>query len=201
MTNVRLIYGTDSVVSEFVVPVNNYTEAEYAQIISSHSHPYRIEVVKNWCTVLVYVMDKNGDYNILHKVFICSPGEATPIGSFQTPRKHRWGELMGGVWGQYCTTIYNGFLFHSVFYQTTDPSTLYYGAYNQLGTICSHGCVRLTVADAKWIYDNCQLGTTVRIYRSDTLPVPKPTSIHISSSSPYRGWDPTDPDPRNPWNK
>ena len=54
-------YGTDSVVSEFTVPVNNYTEAEYAQIISSHSHPYRIEVVKNWCTVLVYVMDKNGD--------------------------------------------------------------------------------------------------------------------------------------------
>ena len=73
--------------------------------------------------------------------------------------------------------------------------------YNQLGTVCSHGCVRLTVADAKWIYDNCPLGTTVSIYNASSLPVPKPSAPWLDISSPNRGWDPTDPDPANPWNK
>ena len=198
---VRLMYGTDCITSTFTVPVKNYTDAEYAQIASQNAHPYRIEVVKNKCTVLVYGLDKSGKYSILHRTFVCSPGNATPIGTFYTPNKVRWGQLMGGVWGQYCTTITGGFLFHSVYYHTTDPSTLYYDAYNQLGTICSHGCVRVTVADAKWMYDNCPLGTAVTIYNSDTMPVPKATAQRIPTNSPYRGWDPTDPDPRNPWNK
>jgi hypothetical protein len=71
-----------------------------------------------------------------------------------------------------------------------------------LGSTASHGCVRLNVADAKWIYDNCKSGTKVTIYdSSDPGPLGKPSTIKISSSSPYRGWDPTDPDSSNPWQK
>ena len=33
----------------------------------------------------------------------------------------------------------------------------------KLGRRASHGCIRLTVEDAKWIYDNCPAGTTVII--------------------------------------
>lgn len=56
--------------------------------------------------------------------------------------------------------------------------------------------------DAKWIYDNCPVGTKVTIYDSkDPGPLGKPTPIRIDVNSPYRGWDPTDPDPRNPWLK
>ena len=56
-------------------------------------------------------------------------------------------------------------------------------------------------SDAKWIYDNCPLGTTVSIYNASSLPVPKPSAPWLDISSPNRGWDPTDPDPANPWNK
>ena len=69
------------------------------------------------------------------------------------------------------------------------------------GETVSDGCVRLCVADAKWIYDNCPIGTTVKVYDGD-LPsgVTKPSAQKIPANSPNKGWDPTDPDPKNPWN-
>ena len=198
---VQLLYGTDSVSNAVIIPVKNYTDAEYNAIAKNNTYPYKIEVCRSQCTVMVYGMNKSGEYNILHKVFVCSPGYATPLGTFHTGTKWRWEVLMGGVWGQYCTQVYQGILFHSVFYHSTDPSTLYYNAYNQLGTICSHGCIRVTVADAKWLYENCPSGTAVHIYDSNSLPVAKPTAQKIPTDSPWRGWDPTDPDSRNPWKK
>ena len=39
-------------------------------------------------------------------------------------------------------------------------------SYKALGTRQSHGCVRLLVSDAKWIYDNCKAGTKIVVYES-----------------------------------
>lgn len=74
------------------------------------------------------------------------------------------------------------------------------GANTPLGTNRSLGCIRLTVIDAKWIFDNCPLGTTVVIYEnSDPGPLGKPSAPRIDTTLSIRGWDPTDPDPGNPW--
>ncbi|WP_165541109.1 L,D-transpeptidase, partial [Bifidobacterium longum] len=35
---------------------------------------------------------------------------------------------------------------------------------NKLGSPASHGCVRLTVPDVKWLYEQLPQGTTVHIY-------------------------------------
>lgn len=196
---ILFLCGTDVIRTTFVVPVNNYTDAEYAKLQSAQ-YPYKLEVVRNQCTVLVYGLDKSGDYSILHHAFVCGPGQTTPIGTFRTPFKAAWHPLQG-CWGQYCTQITGNYLFHSSPYNSPNKNDLSYRLYNQLGTVCSHGCVRLTVADAKWIYDNCPLGTTVSIYNASSLPVPKPSAPWLDISSPNRGWDPTDPDPANPWNK
>ena len=42
----------------------------------------------------------------------------------------------------------------------------------------------------------------VKIYDGE-LPtgVSKPTAIKIDGNSSFRGWDPTDPDPNNPYHK
>ena len=127
---------------------------------------------------------------------VCLPSSAV-----STPLTYTRQMPLQGCWGQYCTQITGNYLFHSSPYNSPNKNDLSYRLYNQLGTVCSHGCVRLTVADAKWIYDNCPLGTTVSIYNASSLPVPKPSAPWLDISSPNRGWDPTDPDPANPWNK
>ena len=166
--------------------------------------PYYIKINRQQNCVTVYALDSKGKYTKPVKAFACSVGvnNATPTGTFSIPAKYRWHTLMGGVYGQYCSRIHGGVLFHSVFYSSQDPSKLAYNSYNRLGQTASHGCVRLNVEDAKWIYDNCPVGTKVTIYDSkDPGPLGKPTPIRIDVNSPYRGWDPTDPDPRNPWLK
>ena len=51
--------------------------------------------------------------------------------------------------------------------------------------------IRLKAGDAKWIYDNCDLGTKVTIFESNKSgPFPKPTSVQLDYS---HTWDPTDP--------
>ncbi len=133
---------------------------------------------------------------------VCSTGNATPIGSFKTPARYRWATLMGPSYGQYSTRIVKGFLFHSVwYYRNGDKASQSYAQYNKLGTTASHGCVRLTVADAKWIYDNCPLGTTVTIYNSSNPgPLGKPKAYKVPTNKKM-GWDPTDPDSKNPYKK
>ncbi|MBP3703012.1 MAG: Ig-like domain-containing protein [Lachnospiraceae bacterium] len=162
--------------------------------------PYLIKVNKRQCVVTIYKQDKNGKYTKPHKAFLCSPGNATPTGTFSLKEKIRWHELDGPCYGQYCSRIVGGVLFHSVWYYKPDPSTLSMAQYNNLGSRVSHGCVRLCVRDVKWIYDNCPSGTTVIIYNSKKPgPLGRPSAIKVSG---YTGYDPTDIWTKsNPYNK
>ncbi|MBB2183659.1 DUF5011 domain-containing protein [Lachnospiraceae bacterium MD1] len=165
-------------------------------------YPYLIKVNRVHNTITVYEMDEAGKYTKPIKAMLCSVGVngLTKTGTFQTKAKYRWKELMGDVYGQYSTRIVDGILFHSVYYyENGNPATLATNQFNKLGTAASHGCVRLSVADAKWIYDNCAVGTTVIIYDDKKSPGPlgKPEGIKISGNI---RWDPTDPDKNNPYN-
>ena len=160
---------------------------------------YKIKVNKQCCTVTVYKYDTEKQKYKALKAFVCSPGYATPVGTFGLGEKMRWHTLDGPTYGQYCTRITGSILFHSVWYYEAKKDTQSYVQYNKLGTLASHGCVRLTVGDAKWIYDNVPSGTPVTIYNSKTPgPLGKPAAIKVKG---YQGWDPTDPDPSNPYLK
>ncbi len=162
------------------------------------SKQYMIRINKQQNVVTVYKHVRGKKYRP-HRAFVCSAGTATPTGTFPLREKIRWHELMGPTYGQYCSRITGGILFHSVWYYKPDKRTQSYIQYNRLGTTASHGCVRLTVWDAKWIYDNCPSGTKVVIYNSaDPGPLGKPRAVKVSG---YSGWDPTDPDPANPYGK
>lgn len=166
----------------------------------TEKNPYYIKVNRLQNVVEVYGLDQNNQYTSLKKVFLCSTGEATPIGTFKTSDKYTWRLLFGNVYGQYATRITGHILFHSVPYTQQQKDTLEYWEYNKLGTDASMGCIRLTAQDAKWIYDHCKSGTTVEIYDSEDLGnITKPTIQIIDETDPYKGWDPTDPDPKNPW--
>lgn len=164
--------------------------------------PYYIKVNRTQNVVNVYSKVDDGIYEP-HKVMLCSIGKATPANGEihnTTNLKCRWSVLKGGVYAQYITQIVDSILFHSVPYTKQDVSSLEYWEYDKLGTAASLGCVRLTVENAKWIYDNIEKGTTVEFYEDeDPGPFGKPDGIKISDNELKRGWDPTDIADENPW--
>lgn len=169
----------------------------------NNAMPYYIKVNYGAQVVTIYKKDSKGDYTVLEKAMVCSTGTATPkSGVYSIPGRWTWGKLFGDVYGQYCVKITGNILFHSVPYlRWGDNASLEYWEYDKLGTAASAGCVRLKLEDVKWIFDNCANGTKVEFYSSsDPGPKGKPTAKKISSYPDYlRNWDPTDPNPNNPW--
>lgn len=91
------------------------------------------------------------------------PSTPTPTGTFCMGVKGLYfdpEEGGGRCW--YYSAIYGPFLFHSVIYaRESAPLHITDGT---MGASVSHGCVRLSLANAKWIYDNVPSGTTVISY-------------------------------------
>lgn len=155
------------------------------------SYQIRINKEKNHMTV--YAQDGSDDYIIPVKAMLTTIGDDTPVGTFRTPEKYRWRLMVNGAYTQYDTRIKAGagFLIHSVIYEVENNKTLWVDTFNQLGVLRSLGCVRVTTGNAKWIYDNCPLGTEIIIYNGeDESPLPVPVQVPIPQ---WQNWDPTDP--------
>ena len=171
-------------------------------LTGKEGQPYLVAVNRTLNTVTVYSQDENKQYTVPVQAFACSTGYRTPSGYFTTKERYRWRFLFDDSWGQYATRIEGHILFHSVPYEREDPASLEFEEYNLLGTSASLGCIRLKVEDVKWIYDNCPDGFPCVIYDDELTPGPlgKPEVPQIDTADERRGWDPTDPDPKNPWN-
>ena len=122
-----------------------------------------------------YTYDEDGQYTVLVREMICSTGTSkypTPCKTTVMPKKRaRWGYFP--TWGshaQYLTRIDAANAFHSVLYSEPNENTLSVKSFDALGTPASHGCVRLLVSDAKWIYENCKEGTIITVYEGDYDP-------------------------------
>ena len=177
-------------------------EAVAVQPTQPVKKPYYIKVNREANCVTVYTYDEAGNYTVPVKAMTCSVGldGKTPLGVFKISDKYTWRLLFGEVYGHYAIRFNGHIMFHSVPYMTTSNDTLKEGQFNLLGQPASLGCVRLCVADVKWIYDNCAKGTVVEVYDSpDPGPLGKPSMPQIDPNSPFRAWDPTDPNPANPW--
>ena len=176
---------------------------------------YVLVVYKGSQVVVAYEADINGKYDPkqAYRKMICSTGSSsglTPNGTFKIYNKYAYRALQGS-YGQYASRFNGGILFHSVpIAQSADTveagrSMMSTAAYNKLGSPASHGCVRMLVRDAKWIYNNCKLGTKV-IVTGESSPVGGAGKPALKRYPPYtnsigdRGWDPTDPHPDNPYN-
>ena len=208
-------FDDEAIAEQFEEPEEGLEEGEKPKVDqnknsdgkSSGGNSFLIKVNKQANVVTVYKKDDNGDYTVPVKAMICSTGPYTPScgkypkSSYQTKGgKRRWALLQGNVYGQYATQIVGNILFHSVPYTAQNPSALEYWEYDKLGTAASAGCIRLTVADAQWVYNNIGGGTTVEFYSSSNPgPLGKPSAQKISSNEKCRGWDPTDWSEGNPW--
>jgi hypothetical protein len=90
------------------------------------------------------------------------PETPTPTGVFQTNQKieYSYVERFGQA-AYYWTRFYGSYLFHSVPYDK--EGNLQTEELAKIGSPASHGCIRLYLEDAKWMYDNLPLGVTVHI--------------------------------------
>ena len=116
--------------------------------------------------VYVYGLDDNSEYNDLVKTMKCSTGRKgtpTPTGTFTntTGPGARWHYFQKfDCWAQYAYYIQGDIMFHSVLYGSREGRVTR-SSVNNLGRRASHGCVRLSVEDAKWIWEHCPRNTTV----------------------------------------
>lgn len=131
--------------------------------------PYVIKVSLDDQRVYVYGLDDNNEYTDLVKKMKCSTGRnatPTPTGTFQstTGPGARWHYFKKfDCWAQYAYYIEGDIMFHSVLYNQQGGAVTQ-SSVNNLGRKASHGCVRLSVEDAKWIYQNCPKATKVIVY-------------------------------------
>lgn len=188
----ELVDQIADLVNEPSSPDDEVYEGEKDETVS-----YRVRVNKTRNCVTVYKKDNDGEYTKAVKSFVCSVGYNAPLGTYETSDRYTWKIVNGNVWSQYATRITGNVLFHSVTYSEKSKSTLIAKYYNQLGMAASAGCIRLMVADAKWLMEHCPPGTEVEIYEDeDPGPLGKPISIIVSADEK---WDPSDPDDANPW--
>lgn len=200
LNNITELIGNEALENEMATE----EELEEARVKEKdNSAKYYVIVNYSSNVVTVYEKDSEGNYTVPVKAMVCSTGSATPRGGVYklTRSRYRWRALFGNVYGQYAVPIVGNILFHSVPYTTNgDPSSLEYWEYDKLGTTASAGCIRLTVADAIWIYNNCGTGTQVEFSASAANPLGKPSARKISGYPDLRGYDPTDQISSNPWN-
>lgn len=195
---------TEETTSESVAMVPETTINPKDLIDFDADHPYLIKVNRDENFTTIYGIDENGEYTIPYKTFVCSTGlipENTPLGEFKTSDMYRWRLMVDDTYAQYAIRINGQIMLHSVPYEEPKNDTLEYWEYNKLGEPASLGCVRFRVSAIKWIYDNCNVGTTVIIYSEpgEVPPIPLKRIKKIKGSNPKSNWDPTDPDIENPW--
>ncbi len=181
-------------------------EEETDPPVDPYTLPYAIKVNRAMNCITVYSKDNEGKFTVPAKAITCSTGKdfgdnATPLGNYTTLVSYNWLLMVDNSYGQYAYRFYGPYLFHSVPYYSKDKGNLEWEQYNKLGEVASLGCVRMNCKDAIWLIENCPIGTMVEVYDDPTSPGPlgKPDTIKIPEGSPNRGWDPTDPDPANPW--
>ena len=163
--------------------------------------PFAITVdVTNQVTT-VYGRDEHGEYTVPVRRMICSTGtKANPsdVGDWVLNGRHaKWCVFpkWGNSYARYWTRINASIAFHSVIYTAVSLDAMKTSSYKALGTRASHGCIRLTVEDAKWVYENIGAGTVVSIREDlpadpelrDALKLPnlkKGTSVPVETPVP-----------------
>ena len=137
-----------------------YDAWSMAQNMSSQTQ-YLMMINNSACRLFIFQGSK-GNWTPLFDWF-CSPGkDSTPTvrGNYTVAaRGLHFGEDKGYTC-YYWTQFYGDYLFHSILY--------YPGSMNPmepwLGQRLSHGCVRLSIENARWIYDRIPRGTKVYSY-------------------------------------
>ena len=150
--NGRFVGGTLTLAKMHGVANNQDSPTNYIVIVDRAAH--RVGVFKgskyNWADAKYY------------KCCVGKPSTPTISGTYYIKSRGKYFDTgtKGRCW--YFTQINGNYLFHSVIYdRQNSPKRI---IDNSMDAAVSHGCVRLDLENAKWIYDNIPKNTKVIIY-------------------------------------
>lgn len=132
--------------------------------------------------VTVFERDESGEYTKVVRRFLCASGRTdvdeadpedvatpTPRGIWKIGGRERFGKFanFSSSYARYWVQIVGSIYFHSILFTKRDINAMNRQAFNDMGNKVSHGCVRLYVEDARWLYYYACPGTTIEISASE----------------------------------
>ena len=195
-TTGRFLKNTSKVIDGklYYFDSNGYKRTDLTSI---YKGPYYLEVDKVNGVMTVYTNSRKTVPVKTIRVSVGNPTTLTKNGTFTVKRADRWQLLMGPSWGQYGSHVTGGIYIHSVASGLKNANNLPADEYLKLGSPASHGCIRCCVADAKWVWENCN---GAKIHITDDIPYQSEECfkgpLGRNPITPLRGsgtFDPTDP--------
>lgn len=185
---------------------------------ATHTNNFYIEVNRAACTVTIFMKNKDtGKYDLPVKTCTVSVGRDTstvagtgaltlhssytPLGNYSICSngqsvKYTMKPMVepdgSTVYARWATHIVGNVYFHAIAVGSQSHYALSSSTYNRLGSPASAGCIRMTVADAKWIYDYASTGSTVKIIKGKASK-PGPMGKNAVIKTKGVSYDPTDP--------
>lgn len=136
-----------------------FTEMELRANLYSSTTPYLLMVNRSRHKVYIF-QGYRGNWKQIREWYCGDGAASTPTveGTFKVQSRGYYFDS-GSARCYWWTQFYGNYLFHSVLYHK--DGTLMDG---RVGMALSHGCVRLEIQNAKWIYDTIPSGSTVVVY-------------------------------------
>lgn len=137
-----------------------YKQDDYQDIDFTNSEDFRIEVDLSLQRVFIFYED-----NLIREMISSGGTEEnpTPLGEYTTNEKIEYSFIPRfDVGAYYWVRFFGAYLFHSVPFDI--DGNMIIEEKEKLGSPASHGCIRLKLDEAKWLYDNLPLGVKVQIY-------------------------------------
>ncbi len=182
------VYPSSSTVKKPTTPAPKPTST--AKIKS-----YKVVVDLTNQIATVYGIYSDGKTKPIMSEFVstASKGHTTPTGNFKIQgasggrkAKLRTAKMSSGKsYAEYLCRFHGGKCMHTVPYKTRQTTGhVYKGEFNKLGTPASAGCVRMPYKLAKYIYNNCPIGTPVQVIKGKKgdYPMGKPKKYTATSN-------------------
>ena len=163
--------GTDSDVNEEstadvtseTVGGETYADSTESQQILPHER-YKIRINKASNFVTVYTMDSQGHYTVVDRQFRCSVNTNIATQTSSIAYKYTWVVFGRNTCARFISKLSSGISLHSTLYYNENVYMANKTSYNNLGKSTDVGYICLSVADIKWIYENCSIDTVVEVY-------------------------------------
>ncbi|WP_129599729.1 L,D-transpeptidase family protein [Anaerophilus nitritogenes] len=154
-------YSQDIIIYKNVVSEKEKLEAiiNEKDFSSKTNHYIWVDTNKN----ITYIFERQNENWNLIKTMPCTTGKSsnpTVKGIFEICGRGPWlTSYNGKVKAKYKVRFFKDYYFHSILFDANGKNIVD----SRLGKSLSHGCVRLSLDDAKWMYDHIKDDTTVYV--------------------------------------